>query len=159
MIIQNWQTFRLTFSNGLPDDASGVPGWPVADMRAGGFDGGVVMTTASPPWVLTCNALAADAAPGVDEFDWYVSQPGGLGGPLAIARHDISGTTQNSGSIELTLSAWAAAEYPEPFNISTIPVLWAGIDAYVRRRSDGAIQRLDIQALLLSRFGDLTDVG
>lgn len=159
MIFSNWLTFRLAFSNGEPVDALGIPGWPLADMRAGGFDDGITIDTSSSPYVVTCNAVAADPVAGVDRFDWFVSSGAASGGSLVVARHDPSGTTQNSGSIAISLSASAEIEYPEPFDVSTIPVLWFAHDIYVRRRSDGAIQRLDVEAYLLALFADRTNVG
>ena len=159
MIFTSWQAFRLAFSNGEPVDALGVPGWPVASMRAGGFDGGIAMDTSASPYVLTCNAEASDPVQGVDRFDWYVSAGSADGGVLVVERHDPTVTTQNSGSIEISLTPAAAVEYPEPFDVSTIPVLWFAVDVYVRRRSDGAIQRLDVAAYLAALFGDRTDVG
>ena len=148
MSIVNFSTFRA-LTGGVPD-LLGLPTWPVASMRAGGFDTGFVMTlgVASPfETTITCTEYATDAVAGVDEYDWWFSQGAASGGPFIVSRRDAPPDT-SSGSIKLELAPWALALYPDPFDLSAIEVLFFQVSAYVRRRSDGAIQRLDLLSFL-----------
>jgi hypothetical protein len=160
MIIENYSTFRTLANPGGPLAADSLPEFDPANMRKLGFNGGI---TGNPltsfPIELTCNAYATDAVDGVDEYDWFVSQQTSVvaNKPFAVYRLDTGGT--RSGSIGLDLSAWAATEYPTPFDLSSIQVLFFAVDIYVIRRSDGAIQRRDMKAYLLDANSPKTSIG
>lgn len=160
MIIENYSTFRSLANPGGSIGVDGLVEFDASKMRSGGFDGGI---TANPidafPIEATCNAYANDASPGVDEYDWYVSQRTSVAAnkPFVLTRLDSLGQTR-SGSIAIDISAWADAENSDPFDISTVRVLFFAVDLYVIRRSDGAIQRLDLQKYLLDALAPKTGI-
>lgn len=159
-ILTSYNSLRVLANPGGTIAPDGLPEWPAVSMRAGGFDAGLdVSPTDSFPILVTCNALAADAVDDVDDFDWFVWQGAEGGGPFVVSPPSGLGTHSYSGTISLSLSSWAAAEYPDPFDVSTIEVLFFGVDILVRRRSDGAMQRIDIQAVIRDANEDKFDVG
>jgi hypothetical protein len=160
MSILDYRAFRILANPGGTLDALGLPEWPVASMRASGFDDGItVSSTSAFPMVLSCNALAADSVTSVDEFDWFVSQRTEVSGsePFVVAKYTPD-TDTYSGSISLTLAAWASTEYPDPWDESMARVLFFAVDVYVRRKSDGAIQRLDLLAHVIDAVEAKTDL-
>jgi hypothetical protein len=140
-IISSYAVFRALFADaGAPVALDGLAEWSYALVRANGIPEFIGVQQVAPLTLLvTINDGAADAVPGVDEFDFWVSQrtsdPAGF--PFEVSRTD---PLFGSGSIYLSISAWAEALYPEPFEDRTIPLLWRDVWVYCRRRSDGAIQ-------------------
>lgn len=161
MIIDNYSAFRHFVNPGGTVDRDGLPEFPVAKMRFSTFVSGFQLSSTSAfPLSISCNFGDTDAVVNIDEFDWYVSQRTSIAAnkPLTVSRKDTAPNT-NSGTIEIDLSAWAATEYPDPFGISTIPILFSAIDIYAIRRFDLAIQRLDLRAYLYNANSPKTDVG
>lgn len=149
----------------LLDDGDGVDHWDVSLVRlaASGFgDAGTTLSGATPPitgeaLTLTANAGAADAVAGTDEYDWYVSHT--TQDPAAryldVAQvYEADGVTPRSGSIAITVSAVAIAEFgvtdTDAIAEATIQNIFRGVHVYVQRRSDGAIQLVDLQRAALT---------
>jgi hypothetical protein len=161
MIIENYSVFRAIANPGGALAADGLTEFDPANMRAGGFSGGIsVSSTSAFPIVFSCNSGAADSVAGIDQFDWYVSQQTSVvaNKPFTVSRKDTAPNT-HSGRIEIDLSAWASTEYPDPFDLSAIQVLYFAVDIYVIRRSDAAIQRLDLRTYLYDALKPKTNIG
>lgn len=160
MSFLGYRAFRELANPGGTPAADGLPEWPIALLRANGFDGGFEIENPDAlPFRVSCNEGAPDAVENVDEFDWFVSQGAESGGPFELSRATSLDPVSLSGSIVLSLSAWAAALYPTPFDVSTIEVLFFAVDLYVRRRSDGAIQRLDLRRAIYEANAPQTGIG
>ena len=160
MIIENYSTFRSIANVGGPVASDGLTEFDPTLMRSGGFSGGLVLSSTSAfPIVVTCNANASDSVAGIDEYDWFVSQRTSIAAdkPFTVSRKDTAPNT-HSGRIELALSAWASAEYSDPFDVSAARVLWFGVDIYAIRRSDNAIQRIDMRKTLVDALSQKTDL-
>lgn len=131
-------------------DVDGFETWPVAQLRAGGFDDGITGLPAVPNLsatiMLTCNAQGYDAVNGVDEYDWYVSQrsdeTSGQFWAVSAAPGDAG---SRSGTIKLDATAVATTEYPAMTLVTpaALSSCFRNVHVYCRRRSDGAIQWLD----------------
>lgn len=161
MIIANYSTFRYLANPAGAIGIDGLPEFDVTKMRDGGFNGGFVLSSTSAfPLTITCNVGFADTVAGVDEYDWYVSQQTSVAAdkPLAITRADNLPTNSYSGKITVDLSAWADDENPDPFDLSTVRVLFFGIDIYAIKRSNGAIQRLDLMQFLIDTLSPKTGI-
>lgn len=162
MIIENYSTFRVLANPGGAIGVDGLTEFDPMNMRKNGFDGGIKFSSSigNSPIVLTCNDETPDAVAGVDEFDWYVSQRTSVQAnkPLTVDRFDDLPTNSWSGRIRLDLRAWAAIEYPDPYELETVKVLFFAIDVYAIRRSDGAIQRIDLMKYLVDALSPSTNL-
>jgi hypothetical protein len=159
MIIDNYSTFRAHVNPGGTLAADGLPEFPVAQMRATGFDGGFVLSSTNTfPIVISCNANVADVGP-ADQYDWYVSQrtSESTNKPIEVVRKDDLPTSY-SGRIEIDLMPWAGDEYPDPFGLSTIPVLFFAVDIYAIERTNKSIQRLDLATYLYDANAPKTNI-
>lgn len=151
MILDFYIGMRTLFALPGADVAiDGLPEWPASMVGANGFDGGIdVSPNEVDDIIATCNAGDVDAVSGEDEYDWFCSvrteHPAGK--PLVFSPLD-----GKSGSLLMSLSAWAAELYPEPTARSTTPLLFGGCFLYVRRRSDGAVQTLDLAKYFAANF-------
>jgi hypothetical protein len=134
-------------------DPDGIEGWPVANVRAGGFDAGFTGFTVpydGNPMTITINAGAADASPGVDEYDWYLSQRTDEASNqyFTIVQAPDSGGQSFSGSVVLDITTLAQTEFGiTPGTILTsaqLVNLFRKMSLYVQRRSDDAIQWVDL---------------
>lgn len=160
MICQRYTDFRGVFASSTPGtDADGFETFAVEDLRAGGFAalavGLSLSTTLVAGFVVTANGNLPDAVPGVDEYDWYVSQPSGTSALLAVAENaaELPGDTM-SGAIRLTGSAEGLAEMAgltgssaTAFTAALADIFLGNVHVYCRRRSDGAIQWSDLRAI------------
>ncbi len=158
MSIVDFQSFREIANPGGTPDLLGLPEWPIALVRANGFDTGFELIVGMTGLEFSCNGFAADASPGIDEYDWFFSQGAASGGPFVVSRSDFALPDTNSGTFQFELAPWALDEYPDPFDLSTIEVLFFQVSAYVRRRADGAIQRLDLLSFLRDYLTPKVDV-
>lgn len=126
-------------------------------VRANGFDQGIQITSGLPygggTIVCTVNGEAADASPGVDEYDWYLSQRTDDADKqfLTIINKPMVGMSTYSGTVQLTHTVAAENSVGADFGASTGMVtsdhrkrLLNFCHLYCRRRSDGAIQWLDL---------------
>jgi hypothetical protein len=149
-IVTSYSVFRHLFAApGAPLALDGLPEWPYAThVRANSIPEIECVQIFSPPQILglTINDGALDSVPGVHEFDWYVTQrtTDSTWFSFALGMYDLVGDDTASGSIHFTITGWADKIYPEPFDADIVPLLWRDIWAYCRRRSDGAIQVLDV---------------
>lgn len=158
MIIEDYATFRILANPGGAIGVDGLPEWPVASMRANGFDDGFAVTSTSHlPFGIVVLGPNIPVVDPIDYFDWYVSQgtTDAAKKPFVVTR----GLSDTGGRIIFSLSSRAAEEFPDPFDLSTIRVLYFGIDIYCIRRSDSAIQRFDLMKYLLDALAPKTDIG
>lgn len=161
MIIDDYSVFRNHINPAGTPAPDGLPEFPVANMRAFGFDGGITSNpTSAFPLEITVNAYADDAVDGVDEYDWFVSQRTSVAAnkPFTVYRLDTPPTTR-SGSIGIDMTAQTSAENPDPFDLSTIPVLFFAVDIYAIRRTDKSIQRLDLASYIYNANVPKTNIG
>jgi len=127
-------------------DADGRPQWPTTKVDIAGFTGTVTggpTPYAGTSFAVTCNAGAADAAYGIDEYNWYLSQRGGS--YITMTQKAPSATNTYSGSVDLVHSATAESEFgftPTTVDEDVIRKVFNRCDLYVQRVSDGAIQHV-----------------
>ncbi len=144
-----------TLSGALVDN-DGLESWPVDLVRGLGFDGGIVRTVegSSPSlFTLSVNGGVDDSVPLVDEYDWYLSQRTEI---LSKQYLIISQALNKSGSVNLVATTLAQ----ETFLLAPLTDLTAEQTAlllkfahlYVKRRSDGAIQWIDLLELQTSQL-------
>lgn len=157
MIYPQYTHFRLGFALGGAAIANdGMPEWPATYVRlaASGFGdtGSTFLGTPTPysgtAMLISCNASATDAVPGVDEYDWYLSQRTDVPASqyLETFPRTFLGNTY-SGSIRIVHTSLAESAFgftPTTVNPSHIPLLFRNCHLYVQRRSDNAIQWLDL---------------
>ncbi len=138
-------------------DVDGVEAWPTNLIRIGntGTVFNAITGTQKPvkviPFTLTANGGAFDAAAGVDEYDWYVSQRTDDMSTqyLNVTRAVESPSNTRSGSILINLNSNAVTKFGlvDAFTISTDAQrvgIFRDVWVYVRRRSDGAIQLVNL---------------
>jgi len=132
-------------------DVDGIDIWPASYVRAGAFSGGfsgIDKPYTGAQMIITINALAYDSVWGVDDYDWYLSQrsddPTRKYLDIAPAPRTASGT--RSGTILVEHNALATAEYGtiSTPSMALIHELFAYTYLYVQRRSDKAIQWVDL---------------
>ena len=105
---------------------------------------------------MTCNALANDAVPGADEFDWYLSQRTDAAAfqLLTISVYNPGGGNTASGTVTLFRTALSITEIG-PVTAQTpqrAEDLFRHTYLYVRRRSDRSIQWVDLQKAQVAPF-------
>ncbi len=127
-------------------------------VRANGFSGGFGSVPSSIfPGVntnFTVNAFAADAVAGVDEYDWFLSQRTEDAAKKWLAITSYPGLLPNtySGSVAIDMSAQAFTELglsSNPLSVDQIIEIFRFCYLYCRRRSDGAIQGIDLLKAIL----------
>ena len=185
MIVQSSQfnSFRTIFAApGATTDPDGNKAWPLHLMRANFNDGIFGMTRAASlvipihEWRLDLTyrigianysgnesaPYTADAVPGVDEYDWWVSQRTSVDADMYLqvlqGRPDVGappGATY-SGALLLVPTPRFYTDLGFPSNIDdptdVLPgfseahsrILLKNVHVYCRRRSDGAIQWCDV---------------
>jgi hypothetical protein len=128
-------------------------------VRAAGFDGG--FTGIPKPWTgfvfsVTCNATAADAVPGTDEYHWYLSRrtddPAKQYVSVVPYVNPFALGNTYSGTIKIDDTALATTELGivEPVTPTQIVEVFKHCDLYCIRAVDGAIQWVN---LLEEMFG------
>jgi len=147
---------------GVHRDPDGVEEWPgglagelghTELVRAAGFDTGLLAGfsgTYGDTMVVSANTLAADAVKGTDEYDWYLSQRSDDVAKqyLYTVQMPTTATNSYSGTIYIAYTALAQTELDfttPPLSTSVVQALYRHVHVYCRRRSDGAIQWLDLQ--------------
>lgn len=120
-------------------------------VRSGGFTAGftgVPHPYAGVSFQVTCNGGAADAALGVPDFHWYLSQrtDDSTKQLLTITEKAATITQSFSGSVNIVHSATGTTELGALTNptMDQIVALFKHCHLYVRRNSDGAIQWVDL---------------
>jgi len=156
----------MSLCEGVTFDKSAWEEWPVEYMRVGdtaaAFAGGITGFASTPydgdAFILTCNAAAADAVYGTDEYDWYLSQrtDDAASQYLSIAQGPDGGgpwpapQLSWSGACVITPTALAESKFgftvgaATPIDPDVTRMLFRSCDLYVRRISDQAIQRADM---------------
>lgn len=147
MVIDHYKDFRYRFSDtGLPA-FDGAEEFPTALIRVNGFDGGftgIGRPIQSFPIVVSINGTAND---GGNAYDWFLSQrTDDLEKQyLLIAQY----MALKSGSIYLFLSPLCVTRLglvssTAPVNEDNLIDILNNTILYVRRRSDGAIQLVEM---------------
>lgn len=154
-ILTSYATFRTVFAGpGGPLALDQLPEWPYATLVRANSIPGIVCAETFGPWLigLSINDFDLDAVEHVHEYDWFVSQRATdpAGQPFTIEQYQSF--EAGSGSIRFLLNPWAEALYPDPFDDEIAELLWGNIWAYCRRRSDGAIQVLDVYKCVLENL-------
>ena len=150
-----------TTVDGVYIDGDGLELWPLALVRKAGSgfgDAGSTITGipstfgGETSFFVSCNTGAADAAPGVDEYDWYLSQRSDDAAAqyLTIAQRSNIGVNSYSGTVIVASSTLAATHFDLTSSADepTLRALFKRSHLYVRRRSDGAIQWVDIYTVM-----------
>ncbi len=136
-------------------DTDGRALWPIANVRAGGFDTGVsgIPNPYDPrvaPYTLTVNAGAADGSPGSDEYHWYLSQRTDSPASQYLSAIAFTDATSNTYSGSVVLNHTTLAETIFGFTTSDaltpgqLTQLFKYVHLYVQRVSDDAIQWVDL---------------
>lgn len=148
MILPNYTSFRGFFAiSGADLGPDGFEEWPLAKLRASSFDDLNVPTSTedfSDTYTFTVNAIAPDAVPGVDEYDWYLSQrTDDLDSQYVLISAYTPG---HSGTVTVDLNPLTIAnllpfadpsEFSDPDNLALI---LRDCAIYCHRRSDDAYQ-------------------
>lgn len=145
MIITTYTQFRAIFATSSTLAADGFEVWPVAMLRANGFDGGITgmpKPVTAFPVTLTCNGQAAD---GGAAFRWYLSQRTDDTAKQYLYCSQLSAT--QSGSVVIGLTSLGVAELGLAGPTAAVTEeqlirLLKHCDLYVQRVSDDAIQHL-----------------
>jgi len=155
LIVTRYSDFRAVCAPGAPRDNAGYETWPVGSMLYPPGEQGfnlVLPPVLSAFAILSANGMADDAAPDVDDFDWYLWQrtDDPLKQAFALARYDTTATTR-SGTVQMYPTMVAVEEYgldpsgaiasPE-IGVRLFRDLWLG----VRRRSTGRIMMANFLA-------------
>lgn len=155
MIILRWQDFRSRFATSSTIGVDGVEAWPVANVRASGFDGGlsgIGRPIAAFPLTVSCNALAVD---GGAAFDWYLSQR--TDDPtlqwISVAQYSAT----QSGTVTLALTSECVSDLDlsdvdATLTEDQIIEILKHCTLYVKRLSDGAIQLVQLLQYTLSNY-------
>jgi hypothetical protein len=148
-------------------DTDGWPEYPGPDtrgtdlVRANGFDDGFSIVTIQDldfETLITINASAADSVAGVDDYDWWLSDRTEVPASrfLSLAQAPDTGGNSFSGSVNLSLTATCITELalalPGSITMQQLASMFKFAHLYVRRRSDGAIQWVDLHALYLAEL-------
>lgn len=144
MIVHTYAAFRAQFAlPGATTANDGLPAWPVAKLRAGGFTGLVTPIIAGFPLIVTCNAGVVD---GGIAFDWYLSQRTDITANQYFTVTQLTAT--KSGSIRISvneLNVLKLLPTATEFTVNNshpelLTPLLKNVHLYVQRRSDNAIQ-------------------
>jgi hypothetical protein len=135
-------------------DPGGFERWPVdlVDHPPASQLTGASTSYAGTALTISINAGAADAAPGVDEADWYVSQRTDTPANqyLAVTQTPPSGGDTFSGSIDIVHTTLAETEFGLAVGVRPSPDalinLFRRVAVYGRLRSGGAIKWVDLLA-------------
>lgn len=126
-------------------------------VRSGGFTGGLTgipAPYAGVSFTVTCNAGAADAVYGVDDYHWYLSQRSDTPANQMLSCTQVasSGGNSYSGSIQIVHTALAEGElgFTAPDVTQDINrAIFRDCHLYCQRRSDGAIQWVDLTSEMM----------
>lgn len=138
---------------GVPRGNDDLPEWPLSNVRANSFDGGIVGMPAPYTGLVitlvangTAGSPTADAAAGTDEYHWYLSQrTDEPARQLWSATPYVDGTSSTySGAILIGPTALNASLYDLSIDSEDLAAVLRHVHLYCLRISDGAIQGLDL---------------
>lgn len=139
-------------------DPDGRERFPVALVRANGFTGGITGIP-QPAYndsiiTATCNSSFADAIAGTPDFDWYLSQRTDVvaNQPMTITQTPDSGGNSFSGSVRLIVLPDDGVYGDDAISDVDRVRIFKYCHLYVRRRSDGAIQWIDIFRRMMGNY-------
>jgi hypothetical protein len=147
MILLNYSTFRAAFATGSTLANDGLEVWPVANLRASGFNGGfsgISVPVLAFPLTISCNAQANDplvSGKYTNSYNWYLRQrtDDAASQVLSLTQHSAA----KSGTVLLNRSALGLSLYPT-VNFDSVIGLFRHTELYVQRLSDKAIQFVDL---------------
>jgi hypothetical protein len=149
MILYTYTTFRAVFAPAAARDMAGWETWPVTSVLGPAGEPGMTLllpTDLSPVQLtLTVNDSADDYVPGVDQFDWYVSQrtDDTTRQPFQVLSWNQAypgNPNTKSGTIVLHLQATEYIDTSGPvIDEENFAAVYRDVTAYVRNRSDGNI--------------------
>jgi len=141
----------FTVYTGEAFDVDGLETWPTQSLRINGFNNTLAGVrkpgVAGIPMVVTANNYQADAVFNADEYDWYLSQRSDLAANQAftIVQRPNVGFVSFSGTVHIALLFAKFGKLGnERFSPSDIIRFFKHTHLYVQRRSDKAIQWVDL---------------
>lgn len=160
-----------TLTSSFIDD-DGYDRWPLTYVRLAGSGFGAASGSGNPgstitgvptpyagsPFTVTCNAVAADAVRGVDEYRWYLSQRTDTPASQHLDIYQLASTpTQSfSGTVRIVHTALAQSAFgftgSSDFTPDMVPLLFRNCHLYVQRISDNAIQWVDLLRAMTSEY-------
>jgi len=143
-------------------DVEGIETWPILLVKTvAGFGlAGSTLTGIPKPLTtviaitVTCNAGAADAALGVDEYDWYLSQRTDqlASQPLLMVQVPDSGGQSFSGSVQIDINPTLGYLPSGQLNSEDLIAIFKHCHLYVQRRADKAIQWVDLLKEMVANY-------
>lgn len=148
-VLATWPFFRHHFATSASVDPDGMPTWPIASVRAGGFTAGlsgIGRPIQAFPLTVSCNGGITDAAAS-DTYAWYLSQR--TDDTAAQYMSIVHSTAGTSGTVTIALTAKCVADLALASATASLTEdqlvrILNDVHLYVKRRSDDAIQWLDV---------------
>jgi hypothetical protein len=158
VIIHNFITFRTRFATSAAVGIDRLPVWPLANVRDNGFDTGLTgipRPITAFPLTISCNAQASD---GGAAFDWFLSQRKDAADVAEqyFTLTPFSATQSGTVTMALTAAGVEALGLALSTSVLSEDQLREAIihcTLYVQRRSDQAIQLVELLKYTLSDFG------
>lgn len=145
MIIYSWTAFRHHFNPFGDIGPDGVEGWPIDDVRAGGFDGGF-SGIAEPITAFPIDVSVDGSASGALAYHAYLSQR--TDDPdaqyLSIIRKSGKSGTFTIGLTALAVTELGLTLATDPVSSAQLIQALKYVTLYVQRLSDGAIQLVNL---------------
>lgn len=147
-VIATWPFFRAHFATSASTDADGMPTWPIAEVRSGGFTGGftgIGRPIQSFPLTVSCNGGLSDIADSTT-FAWYLSQ---RTDDAAAQYMSITHAAGISGTITIALTAKCVTDLglsgvTDSLTEDQLVRILNDAHLYVQRAADDAIQWVDL---------------
>jgi hypothetical protein len=155
MIIARWTDFRAIFATSSTLGPDGVEVWPLASVRASGFDGGLTgidRPFSAFPLTVSCNAQAAD---GGAAYNWYLSQRTDDSSLQWMSITQYSSTQSGTVTIALTakcVTDMGLAGVTASLDPDQLAEILKHCTLYVQRVSDDAIQLVQLLQYTLSSY-------
>jgi len=150
-IFTTYAQFRSGFNPAAPIGADGFKSWSGGDVISP--SGLIVPTTISAfPFEIRAG-ITNDPTPGVDRFDWYLSQrtDATTRQYLTVSRNDALPVTHSERILVGLTTLATDLEYGSlPLSIKDILALFTDVEVYVRARATGFIQHKSLLEALTS---------
>ena len=148
-VIASWPFLRSVFATSASVDADGMPTWPIAKVRSGGFTGGftgIGRPIQAFPLTVSCNGGVSDAVAS-DTYYWYLSQR--TDDPTAQYMAVTHSTAGTSGTVTIALTAKCVTDLglsgvTASLTEDQLVRILNDAHLYVKRTSDDAIQWVDM---------------